>query len=246
MLIVLAAAAQAASINSAAFDLAMAALLYVGQFNPNDAGLALQMVVPIASYNNSATVTISGSPTGGTFTLSVQNSGGVSSTVASTPGLSPTNNASVQTTTALAYNATAAAVQTALAALPNVGAGNVTVTGSNGGPYTVTLSPSLCAQQGILTLTASATGLTGGTPAIAVAVPTYSFQVNTSPDGVNWTSASRAATVLTDAIPPSGGIIQIGFSVPVRYVQLALTMTGTAPGIVLYDSYISTDVNRAA
>ncbi len=151
----------------------------------------------------------------------------------------------MQTTTALAYNATAAAVQTALAALSNVGAGNVTVTGSNGGPYTITFSPSLSALQGMLTITANATGLTGGTPAIAVSVPTYSFQVNTSPDGVNWTAASRAATVLTDAISPSGGVIQIGFSVTVRYVQLALNITGTAPGIVLYDSYISPDVNRA-
>lgn len=61
------------------------------------------------------TVTIGGSPTGGTFTLSV----------------------GAQTTAAIAYNATASAVQSALAALSTVGTGNVQVTGSAGGPYTV-------------------------------------------------------------------------------------------------------------
>lgn len=56
------------------------------------------------------TVTLTGAPTGGTFTLSL----------------------SGQTTSALAYNATAAQVQTALAALSTVGAGNVLVTGGYG------------------------------------------------------------------------------------------------------------------
>src|SRR6202021_2973482 len=40
-----------------------------------------------------------------------------------------------QTTGAIAWNAAASAVQTAIQALSNVGAGNATVTGSNGGPY---------------------------------------------------------------------------------------------------------------
>ncbi|GAA1891859.1 hypothetical protein [Williamsia serinedens] len=85
------------------------------------------------------TVTITGSPTGGTFTLSV---GG-------------------QTTSALPNNATASAVDTALEALSTVGTGNATVTGSAGGPYSVTL-----ANGGTLTATSS---LTGGTnPGVTV------------------------------------------------------------------------------
>lgn len=60
-------------------------------------------------------VTIGGSPTGGTFTLSF---GG-------------------QTTAGIAFNATAAAVQAALEALSNLDPGDVTVTGNAGGPYTV-------------------------------------------------------------------------------------------------------------
>lgn len=92
-------------------------------------------------------VTISGSPTGGTFLLNVNNSGGSFNT------------------SALAYNATGATVQTAILALANVGAGNATVSGSGGGPYTITYASGLGATQ----TTANATLLTGGTPAITVA-----------------------------------------------------------------------------
>ena len=49
----------------------------------------------------------------------------------------------------LAYNATAASVQSALEALPGVGAGKVTVTGAAGGPYTVVIDGSL---PGVLTV----------------------------------------------------------------------------------------------
>lgn len=87
------------------------------------------------------TVTISGGPTGGTFSLSF---GG-------------------HTASGLAYNASALAVQTALAALTGVGTGNVLVTGGDGGPYVIkfmNLVPTT-------TLTASSS-LTGGSPAIAV------------------------------------------------------------------------------
>lgn len=62
------------------------------------------------------TVTITGSPTGGTFTLEVDGS----------------------KTTPLVFNAAAGVVQAALEALPNVGSGNVTVAGA--GPYTVTFT----------------------------------------------------------------------------------------------------------
>ncbi|WP_280389313.1 hypothetical protein [Nocardia wallacei] len=82
--------------------------------------LALEPFVPITNWNPlwvSTTVTITGSPTGGTFTLTVDG----------------------QTTTGIAYNAAASAVQSALEALSTVGTGNATVTGSAGGPYSVLL-----------------------------------------------------------------------------------------------------------
>lgn len=61
-------------------------------------------------------VTISGSPTGGTFTITVNG----------------------ETTTGIAFGAAASVVETALEALTSVTAGDVAVTGSAGGPFTLT------------------------------------------------------------------------------------------------------------
>lgn len=99
--------------------------------------------------NEAQTVTITGVPTGGTFTLTY----------------------SAQTTAAIAFNAAASAVQTALAALSNVGSANVTVSGSAGGPYTVTFQGALAATDvAQMTATSSLTG--GTTPAVAVTTAT--------------------------------------------------------------------------
>ncbi|HMH58556.1 MAG TPA: head decoration protein [Galbitalea sp.] len=105
------------------------------------------------------TVTISGTPTGGTFTLTFAG----------------------QTTAGIAYNAAASAVQTALAALSTVGAGNVAVTGSNGGPYTVTFG-GILAHTNVAAMTVSVSSLTGGTPAGAVATGTGGVNAH-YPDG---------------------------------------------------------------
>lgn len=96
------------------------------------------------------TVTITGSPTGGTFTLTYAG----------------------QTTTAIAFNAAASAVQSALVALSSIGAGNVVVTGSAGGPYTVTFAGSL-APLDDPAMTASGASLTGGSsPGVTIATAT--------------------------------------------------------------------------
>lgn len=92
------------------------------------------------------TVTITGGPTGGTFTLTYAG----------------------QTTAGIAYNANAAAVQSALEALSNVTPGDLVVTGT--GPYTVTFNVSL---GDVAQMTASGAGLTGGTtPDATVATTT--------------------------------------------------------------------------
>lgn len=95
------------------------------------------------------TVSISGTPTGGTFALGF---GGA-------------------ITSPIAFNAAASAVQTALQALSTIGAGNVTCTG---GPLPAT--PVVCTFAGTLAtgfqplITASSGGLTGGTtPTVTVA-----------------------------------------------------------------------------
>jgi hypothetical protein len=104
-------------------------------------------VVTQARYDELQTITVTGSPTGGTFTLTF---GG-------------------NTTTGIAYNAAASAVQSALEALASIGAGNVLVSGSNGGPWSVDFTGTLgYASQSLMTKDAS--GLTGGTsPDVAIA-----------------------------------------------------------------------------
>jgi hypothetical protein len=221
-LIVLAAATQTANATSATFDLALGATLVNGQFTPGAGGAAMNMLVPVNSYNAADTITLTA--TGGTYTISVQ-TGNVAN-----------GNVVTNTTTALAYNANAAAIAAAVGALANVGASNVTVTGA--GPFTVTLAPSL----GVANLTVGTGSLTGGSA--TAATPTYSVAINESPDGSTWQAASRVATVLTDNISPAGGILQVEFTAKWRYIQLVLTVGGTAPSIVLQDSYITPFVNR--
>jgi hypothetical protein len=98
--------------------------------------------------NDVQTVSVNGNPTGGSFTLSF---GG-------------------QTTGAIAFNATAGQVQTALLALSTIGAGNIACTGGPfpGNAVTITFQGSLgnAAQPAI---TIGANNLTGGTtPAPAI------------------------------------------------------------------------------
>lgn len=95
------------------------------------------------------TVTITGTPTGGSFTLTY----------------------SGQTTAAIAYNATAATVQTRLNALSNIDEGDVAA-GGGPGPgtaYTVTFDSEL-GDVAEMTATGSLTG--GTTPAVAVTTTT--------------------------------------------------------------------------
>jgi hypothetical protein len=114
-------------------------------------------------------VTITGSPTGGTFKLVF---GG-------------------QTTATIAYNATAATVQTALQALTSIGAGNATVTGGPGpgAPWTVTFTGTL-ANTNVAQMTTSTLAFTGGTsPTVTVITLT------------NGVDASPPATVTTTTRP---------------------------------------------
>ncbi|MEU5259021.1 hypothetical protein [Amycolatopsis sp. NPDC021455] len=96
--------------------------------------------------NEVQNVTVTGAPTGGTFTLTFDG----------------------QTTGTIAYNATGSTVQTALEALSNIAPGDVSVTGSAGGPYAVTFSGAY-AGVNVPAMTANGSGLTGGTsPSVTV------------------------------------------------------------------------------
>jgi hypothetical protein len=95
------------------------------------------------------TVTLSGSPSAGTFTLYV---------------VRPDNGA-VMVTAAIAYNATATAVKNAITAL-NVGGYPVAVTGSAGGPYTVTTP---------LGISVASSNVTGGAAGSVVATANANY-----------------------------------------------------------------------
>jgi hypothetical protein len=88
--------------------------------------------------DNLQTVSL-GTPSAGTFTLTYKG----------------------QTTAGITFNAAASAVQTALTGLSTIGTGNATVTGSAGGPYSVSFTGTLASDS--TAMTGSASGLTGGT-----------------------------------------------------------------------------------
>jgi hypothetical protein len=103
------------------------------------------LMVQSASVNEAQTVSITGVPTGGSFTLTFDG----------------------QTTAAIAWNANAAAVQSALVALSNIDAGDVTVTGTNPN-FTVTFGGQYLYRD-VPTMTKTAS-LTGGTaPNVTIA-----------------------------------------------------------------------------
>jgi hypothetical protein len=107
---------------------------------------ALTNIPTVVGLPDKQTFTMVGAPTGGTFTITF---GG-------------------QTTAAIAFNAAASAVQTAFQALSSVGAGNATVAGNAGGPWTITFAGALAtgAQSVATTTGASLTG--GTTPSVSV------------------------------------------------------------------------------
>jgi hypothetical protein len=109
-------------------------------------GVLLASSITLGGANEQQTVTITGTPTGGNFTLTLSGA----------------------TTANIAFNAAAAAVQSALEALPNIGVGNVAVPGT---PFVLTFQNQL-GKQNVAQLTAAHTFTGGTTPAIAVTTTT--------------------------------------------------------------------------
>lgn len=134
--------------------------------------------------NEVQTVTITGTPTGGTFTLTFRGA----------------------TTAGIAYNATADAVETALEATMSIGDGDVRVTGGPGPgtPYVVTFVNDL-GHQNVPIMTASGASLTGGTtPAVGVVQTTAGSSVGFTPRLVvgSW---DKPGTMLIEVNNGGGG-----------------------------------------
>lgn len=111
----------------------------------------------VSASNNSQQWTLSNGASSGTFTITLNG----------------------ETTAGIAYDAAAAAVQSALEALASVAVGDVVVTGT--APWTITLAGALANTSGN-TLTVDDTGLTGGTSTLTVIQDgTATWQVTFSP-----------------------------------------------------------------
>lgn len=113
----------------------------------------------VAAVNEQQTVTVAAD--GGTFTITY----------------------SGQTTSALAYDSTAAEIETALEALSNIGVGDATVTGDAGGPWTIEFTGALAATN-VDEVTCTATGLLTNTGATATPSTAQAGGVSDSPSVV--------------------------------------------------------------
>ena len=136
------------------------------------------VLVTSTSYSTDAVqdIALTGSPTGGTFTLTF---GG-------------------HTTSAIAYNASAATVQSALQALTSVGSGNVTVsTAPSGTGWEVWFTGTL-ANTYQNAITGSGAGLTGGS-GMGVSVATISYGGDAGQAAVVTDPAGDVTRTYTDA-----------------------------------------------
>lgn len=207
----------------------------------------LNGTLDISKFNQTGTsavqtVTVNGGPTGGTFTLTYAG----------------------QTTAALPYNATAAAVQAALQALPNIGTGyeglapvgssgyvqypgavSVTLSGS---AYTITFQGALASVKvAVLTATASLTG--GTTPGVTVANTTAGVTAH-YPNGFIPSGCAVGLVTATGLYGPYDSTASDGRQVckgltyaDVRAVWLAGATSQIADkvgtGLVVYDAMVS-------
>lgn len=122
-------------------------------------------------------VIINGAPTGGTFTLTYNG----------------------QTTAAIAFNAAAAAVDTALEAISTIDVGDVSVTGADGGPYRVEFTGNL-KELPIVLMTADGALLTGG---VSPGVVVESIRAGQAPEDISaddrLLQSNQNANALVDA-----------------------------------------------
>lgn len=134
-------------------------------------------VAAVAAINEVETITLTGSPTGGTFTLTYDS----------------------QTTGNITYDATASAVRNALEGLSTVDVGEVDVSGLPGGPWTVAFRAGLGAQD-VDDITGSGANLTAtGTQAIVVSTTTTPTGPNHFDEANNWHNPAVPGTASAPA-----------------------------------------------
>ncbi len=175
------------------------------------------------------TVTITGTPTGGTFTLTYDG----------------------ETTGPIDFDAASADVQTALEALANIEPGDVTVTGAAGGPYTATFT---AAEGNVSQMVGNGDELTGGVaPAVTVTTPTPGDNltdlgyrapqvgVEPNPNGISIELWSRAV----DDGAFAANLPYFHWVVPRAYVRPsdAWTLSGEDPLLPGFEGYCTQNSN---
>lgn len=188
---------------------------------------ALAMDGYIPAVNEVETVTVNA--TGGTFTLTF----------------------SGQTTAAIAFNATAGAVQSALEALSNIAPGDITVTGGPEatGPVTVEFRGAY-AGTNVTQMTANSGSLTGGTHTATVATTIGGAAAQTGQE-----RAITLAAVDEAGNAPSGGAIAAGQALleadrevnfVVHVIPPTYTTVDVAYTITIEDGFDPADTNTLA
>lgn len=163
------------------------------------------------------TVTVTGTPTGGTYTLTY----------------------SGQTTAGIPFNATAAQVKTALEALSNIVPGDVATGGGAhpGTAITVTFGGQFSGDN-VAQMTASATNLTGGTTPAVTVTTTTSGGTAAASDGtevlhgylVSEISFNPASTKAAGALLWHGEVVAAQLPVPLDPANV----TAVAPGVSIH------------
>lgn len=145
-----------------------------------------------SSANDVQTVTETGTPSGGTFTLA---------------GYNPLTSLNV-TAAGILQASTAAQLQTILQATAVFGAGNVTVSGSGGGPFTLTFTGALAAMP-VPAMTLAVNSFTGGSsPSVTIAHTTVGRTGGTY--GVYNSAVAAAPTIPTVSGTGSGSAFAAG------------------------------------
>jgi hypothetical protein len=135
-----------------------------------------------------------------------------------------------QTTSTIPYNAAATTVQSALRALSTIGAGNVSVAGSAGGPYTITFTGSL-ANTPVGLISADTSALVGVTPTISTATITTSQVAVNEVQRVTITGSPTSGWFyLTFAGHVTGPIPYNATAIAVQQALQALPSIGSIPG----------------
>jgi len=178
-------------------------ITYAGSTNPTVAGTGVALTVAVGAGN---------SPSNETQTVSFGSTvGGGDLALTVTPPSPPTTPATAQ----VPYSSTGAQVQALLEALSSVGAGNVSVTGPAGGPWSVEFKGTRYSDTDMPQMTTAATNLswavgsqitctggpTGGAGATQVA---YQWVINGAPA----TGAGATSATYTIAASDDGKVIQ--------------------------------------